>query len=67
MGITRAELVELHNRVFLAEYKRLMAIPVAPPVAPNAKVIAKWPTKENSALTGIGRLFPGPRQSYRVW
>lgn len=38
-----------------------------PTVTGNAKVIASWPTKQVSSLTGIGKLFKGPIQSYRVW
>jgi len=32
-----------------------------------AKAIAKWPAKQKSTLTGIGKLHKGPIQAYRVW
>jgi len=58
---------EIFLRARVRELDRIMAIPVAPPVAPNARVIAKWPAKQVSTLTGIGRLHKGPAQSYRIW
>jgi len=54
MSITKAEMVELHHRIVVAEIDRLLAIPVTPPVTGNAKVIAKWPTYAKSSLTVRG-------------
>jgi len=58
---------EIFLRARVRELDRKLSIPSAPTVTGNARVIASWPTKENSALTGIGRLHKGPIQSYRVW
>ena len=37
---------EIFLRARVRELDRIMAIPVSPPVAPNARVIAKWPAKQ---------------------
>ena len=71
MNNTKTELLGAHfNRASLHKIKYLyvcVGSQPTPKASGNARVIASWPTKQVSSLTGIGRLFPGPRQSYRVW
>lgn len=54
---------------FIIEFERFYRVVEAgpPKPAPNAKVIASWPTKLKPRFTGIGRLHKGPSQVYRVW
>lgn len=62
--MNRTQLTHIYRQEFTRYYKALTSVPTP---TGNAKVIAKWPTKQNSTLNGIGRLHKGPIQSYRVW
>lgn len=58
---------EIFLRARVRELDRILAIPAIPAPTGNARVIASWPAKQVSTLTGIGRLHKGPTQSYRIW
>ena len=63
---TKMTVEEMFLRARAREIDRLLAIPSVPAITGNARVIAKWPTTQDSALTGIP-LFSGPSWSTRVW